>query len=204
MVATSSGSVLVGTVFVPGSCAELVGTVATTNVVDVELSIATDGIACALVFGRLTPASEMGGTGLTVFSGWVVLSVVDMMTGRLESDVTADPAPSPAISGGVEVGTTAAEDDFVVRAVVVVDIMVGTTAVDGALYVVNVVDGSRTDGTIVIGTAGTLCAVTVGTTLVAGIAGIEALYTVSAAADAAADATVEKPDVPETTGTDEE
>ena len=191
---------VVGTTFVSGLCAEPVGS-ATTNVVDVELSMATDGIPCALVFGRSVPTSEIGGTGLTVFSGWVVLSVVGLMTGRLVSDVTADPAPSPAIAGEVVVGTMAAENDCVVRAVVVVDgLDVGTTAVEGALYVVNVVDGSEIDGTIVIGTAGTLCAVTVGATLVAGIAGIEALYTVPAAADAA----IEKSGVPVTAGIDDE
>lgn len=191
---------VVGTTSVSGLYAELVGSAAT-NVVDVELSMATDGIPCALVFGSSVPTSEMGGTGLTVFSGWVVLSIVDLMTGRLVSGVTADPAPSPATAGEVVVGTIAAEDDRMVRAVVVVDGMdVGITAAEGALYVVNVVDGPKIDGTIVIGTAGTLCAVTVGATLVAGIAGIEALYTVPAAADAA----VEKPGVPVTAGTNEE
>ena len=74
---------LVGTTVVSGLCAVvvgncatgpvLVGTAAGTKVVDVKLSMATDGIACALDLGRLVPASEMGGTGLTVFSGWEVV-----------------------------------------------------------------------------------------------------------------------------------
>lgn len=190
-VVTSSGFVLVGMILVSGLCAVLVGTAAGTKVVDVELSMATDGIACALVFGRLVPASEMDGTGLTVFSGWEVLKVVGMTTGMLVSDVTAELAPaSPAIARAVDVGMIAAEDGCVLRAVELVDgLDVGTTAVEGALCVVNVEDGS-TVGTIVIGTEGTLCAVTVGT---------EALGTVPVAADAA----VENPDAPGTAGIDD-
>jgi hypothetical protein len=200
IVVTSSCSVLVGATFMSGLCVVLVGTAAGTKVVDVELSIATDGIACALVLGKLVGSSEMGGTGLTVFSGWEVLSVVGMTTGMLVSDVTADPAPPPAVAGKLEAGMIAAEDGCVLCAVVVVDgLDVETTAVEGALYVFIVVDGSRTDGTIVIGTAGTLCAVTVGPTFVGGIAGTEALCDVPAAADAA----VKKPDVPGTAGADE-
>ena len=88
------------------------------------------------------------------------------------------------------------------RTVVVVDgLDVGTTAVEGALFVINVVEGSKVEERIVVGTAGALCAVVVvGKTLVGGIAGTEALCTVPATADAA----VENPDVPGTTGTDEE
>lgn len=175
-----------------------VGTAAGTKVVDVELSMATDGIACGLVFGRLVPASEMGGAGLTVFSGWEVLNVVGITAGMLVADVKAEPAPAPpAISGAVDVGDTADEDACVLRTVVVDGLDVGTTAVEGALCVVNVVDGSIDD--TAVGTAVALCAVVVGKTLVCGIAGTEALCTVPAAADA-----VEKPDVPGTAGTDEE
>lgn len=56
MVVTSAGFVLVLTP-------------AGTNVVDVELSMATDGSAYELVPGRLIPASEIGAAVLTVFSG---------------------------------------------------------------------------------------------------------------------------------------
>lgn len=201
IVVTSPGSEVVGTISISGLCSVLVGIAAGTKVVDVEFSMATDGIACALVLGRSVGSSEMGGTGLTVFSGWEVLSVVGMTTGMLVSDVTTGLAPVvPAIAGAVEVGIIAADDGCVLCAVVIVDgLDVGTTAMEGALYVVIVIDDSRTDGTIVIGTAGTLCAVTVGTTFVGGIAGTEALCDVPAAADAA----VEKLDIPGIAGADE-
>jgi hypothetical protein len=148
--------------------------------VDVELSMATDGIACALDLGRLVPASEMGGTGLTVFSGWEVVRVVGITTGTLVANVRADSAPAPpVIIGAVEVGMIAAEDGCVLRTDVVVDgLDVGTTAMEGALCAV----------------------VVVGKTLVGGIAGTEALCTVPATADA----TVENSDAPGTTVADEE
>lgn len=178
-VVTNSGFVLIGTTLVSGSCAVLVGTGAGTKVVDVELSMATDGIACALAFGWLVPASEMGGTGLMVFWGCKVLKVIGMTTGMV-ADVTLDPfpAPAPAMEGEIEVGMTAAEGRCEVRTVVVVDgLDVGTTTVEGALY-----------------------PVVVGTMLVGGIAGTESLCTVPAAADVA----VEKPEISGTAGTDEE
>lgn len=112
-----------------------------------------------------------------------MLKVVDVTMGRLVSDVTADPAASPPTTAGiVEVGMVTAEDGYVVRAAVVESSEVETTAVEGALCVINVVDASNFDVTVV-----------------AGIAGTEALCTDPAAADA----TVEKPEVPGTTGTDD-
>ena len=79
------------------------------------------------------------------------------------------------------------------------DLDVATTAVEGALYVVDAVSGRELDERVVIGTAGTLWPDAVCRTLVCGIAETELLSVVSAATDEVMDNT----EVVGTAGTDE-